>query len=239
MINSIKELVKRNLKTSRLGRIVYEPLNRIWRLYSIPMARHNLHKKGYELLSEIDTLMVKNDIPYYCEAGTLLGLVRDKGFIRHDDDIDLSILPDSVKPADVLKILLAAGYKWISGHEYDGRFIEFTLKKDGVPIDFFLHRKSEKIGYYDEIFLRYYPEVNYPSDKNNSALLFQYVETKGIMRYRVHGIEVNIPENYKDVLTSLFGPWEKPDPNFKSENTGYTLLPHFAVRLTKEEALNK
>lgn len=91
MINSIKELVKRNLKTSRLGRIVYEPLNRIWRLYSIPMARHNLHKKGYELLSEIDTLMVKNDIPYYCEAGTLLGLVRDKGFIRHDDDIDLSV----------------------------------------------------------------------------------------------------------------------------------------------------
>lgn len=237
MVNSIKEFAKKVLKKSKIGGLVYEPLHKIWRLYSVPRGRYLLHKYGYRLFAEIDDLMCTHNIPYYCEAGTLLGLVRDKGFIKHDDDIDLGIMPGVIKPADVLSVFINNGFSWISGHEYDGRFIEFTLEKYGIPVDFFFHSNSEKDGYYDEIFLRYYPDVNYPSEKNNSALLFRYVATKDVTRYSVHGIEVNIPTNVSDVLTSLYGPWDKPDPNFKSESTGYEILPHFAIRLSLDEAL--
>lgn len=237
MLNTIKEFVKKILKNVKWGKFVYEPLHKIWRFFAIPARRCRLHRHGYRLLSEIDALMLRNGYPYYCEAGTLLGLIRDKGFIPHDDDIDLGLIPDSVNPIQVLKTLLDAGFRFVAAHKYDGRFIEFTVEKYGIPVDFFLHHKSEKEGFYDEIFLRYYPDVNYPSDKNNSALLFRYVATQGLKRYSVHGIEVNIPTNEREVLASLFGPWETPDPNFKSESTGYTLLSGFAYRLTKEEAL--
>lgn len=238
MIDAVKERVKKTLKNSRFGGVVYEPLHRLWRLYSVPRRRRNLHKNGYRLLEEIDALMIRHGIPYYCEAGTLLGLIRDKGFIRHDDDIDLGVLPETVKPAEILKVLLSADFKWVAGHEYDGRFIEFTVEKYGIPVDVFFHRKSETPGCFDEIFLRYYKDVDYPSDRNNSALLFRYVATIGLKRYQVRGIEVNVPENYREVLSSLYGPWETPDPNFKSESTGYTLLPHFSNRLTQDEALS-
>ena len=42
-----------------------------------------------ELLSMIDALCKKHNITYYADWGTLLGAIREKGFIAWDDDIDI------------------------------------------------------------------------------------------------------------------------------------------------------
>lgn len=44
-----------------------------------------------EVLNEIDHICKKNGIPYFAEAGTLLGTVREGGFIAWDDDIDIGL----------------------------------------------------------------------------------------------------------------------------------------------------
>jgi len=43
------------------------------------------------MLARFDEICEKNGITYWLHAGTLLGCVRDKGFIEWDDDADLSM----------------------------------------------------------------------------------------------------------------------------------------------------
>ena len=47
-----------------------------------------------KVLSEIDKICRRHDINWYADAGTLIGAVREKGFIPWDDDLDIVMFRD-------------------------------------------------------------------------------------------------------------------------------------------------
>lgn len=240
MLQLFKVKVQNILKTSVIGRHVYPQLQKAWRSIVIPLRRRRLHKYGYGALSRLHKLLKNNNITYYCEAGTLLGIVRDGGFIKHDDDIDICIPPGDLSMSGVLRVFIDAGYEVVQCLEYEGRLSEFSVRDcSGIPIDVFTCRfASDEPNKMYQMFPRWSPARTYPNARANHLIEFEYIRPTGTKVVNVHDAETVIPENYVEVLDSEFGPWRVPDPSFKSEMLKHKELPGFCYRIDLSEALN-
>ncbi len=66
----------------------------------------------YQLMKDVHEILEKQKIDYWADGGTLLGMIRHKGLIPWDDDLDISIpLEDEVKFQDeAIPLLEKLGY---------------------------------------------------------------------------------------------------------------------------------
>lgn len=234
----MKEFVKKVLKSSSIGKVLYEPLHRCYQLYSIPHRRRMLRRHGKEVLSYIAEVIERHNIPAFAAYGTLLGFVRDKGFLPHDDDIDLGILPGEWTPRRLLKVLLEEerGFSFLFAFSYNGQVTEFKLQYGGVPVDFFFYEDDgEKFfaGSY-----HYFPNVEYPSPNANSAQRVCEPRIVALDKIHVFDIDFPIPANVEYVLEKLYGNWRVPVTEWNDNlHPGIEDLPGFAYSVSLEEAM--
>lgn len=234
----MKEAVRKALKSCSIGRLVYNPMHRLYQLYSIPHRKRMLRKYGRGVLAHISGVLEKHKIPAFATYGTLLGFVRDNGFLPHDDDIDLGVLPGDWTPQRLLKVLLEdeEGFSFLFAFSYNGRVTEFKLQYGKVPIDFFFYEDDGEefsAGSY-----HYYPNVKYPTPNANSAQRVCEPRIEALGRIRVYGIDFPVPSNTEYVLERLYGNWRVPDTNWNdSKHPGIEDLSGFAYSISKEEAM--
>jgi len=104
------------------------------------------HNKAYFCLEQAMVCLKKNfaNKVFICD-GTLLGHVRNGGFIRGDGDIDLGIKREDYRP-QIVEDMLTGGFKLLKTRGILDDGLEHTFQLDGVRLDIFIfYTENESI----------------------------------------------------------------------------------------------
>lgn len=150
--------------------------------------------------------MDKNNYRYWLEFGTLLGAVRDKGFISHDHDIDIAMYIDD-RQDSMEQQLAAQGFKLKKRARLkSGEIIEETYKYKTAYIDiFYAYKIDNQIKIFD------YQTFNNLSPNEcmkyfGGLRVYENVLAEfDLTQYEFYGSQVPIPGNYKFHLQELYG----------------------------------
>ena len=200
--------------------------NRIFRLNAISVLR------------AFDAVMMDNNIAYSVFAGTMLGAVREKGFIKHDLDIDTTVFY-SDRPINMIEIMQNAGFRLIKTFTIDdgSKGLEETYEMDNVTIDiFYVHYDDDGHTYQCD-----FHAYNESTSFDHSMRKYGYVisrklkmpVSRQVKRIAFESIHVNIMINYDEWLRCRYGDdYMIPNPNFtdRSDNPYIIVWKHASYK---------
>ena len=181
------------------------------------LKRRRLQKCGLEILQKVGQTLTRHPkAVYHADYGTLLGIVRENGFIRHDDDIDFSVYDGTITPHDLYSAMIGEGFAFLRGFRYGGVVTELAFVYKKVSVDFFYVYNSAK-GNYSQVY------NDFRSDKDCDRAYFAERLAKPrlsrIETFYMKGVKVNVPENKVEFLKYAYGSgWAVPVKTWKRED---------------------
>lgn len=194
MIKKLRLLIREN---KFFRQTIYGPIRWVFNdVYGY--RRRLLQRYGAGALKKVMDASSSSGLAVIPAFGTLLGLVRDRGFMKHDDDMDFVILP---REAGDLKTffrwLVQQGFYFEWMETINGFLTEVRFRYHEVPVDFFLHGRTADGKQLMMI------------QKDTSTRRYEYPMVDELVDYAVAGCVAKIPANYDEYLTSLYGSWNQ------------------------------
>ena len=167
---------------------------------------------GLEVLDLFDKTMTKNKYKYSLAFGTMLGAVREHGFIKHDVDIDVFMWIEDFDGA-FINTLRQAGFSIKHTFIVDNGKLarEDTIEKDGVQIDiFYIYPALEgrKYSYCCDFFPRENCRSWEQSIRMYGGLLPRRLEmpiTKELIRVDFESLSLPVLSNAHEFLSFRYG----------------------------------
>ena len=171
-----------------------------------------LHKYGMEALQAFKDVCDECSKNYWLEFGTLLGAFREKSFIRHDIDIDTSMLASDYTE-DFEQKLISKGF--VKDHFFyllnvktnEKAASEHAFLFKGIPFDIFLRFRE------GDFFKQYSFNVG---EKCAISLTKEYTfdATDASSKVFINGLELKASPNPREHLSTYYGEnFMTPDPN--------------------------
>lgn len=176
--------------------------------------RHIARKYGLQVMREVQDTLSRTGYLFFFTCGSLLGIIREHGMIKHDRDLDIAIMEqENFSWKDLQNTMEQAGFVLQRSFVIDDEIKEQTYFKYELGVDIFLERiVGEKME--GPFFYRANAE-KYTHDNEFSYAVMHDTITTGTELATVYNgeqsFEVNVPNNFADVLYGNYGEqWQTP-----------------------------
>ena len=171
---------------------------------------------GYEVHNKLYNILKETGFQYFALSGTLLGVIRENGFIAYDNDLDYGVMIEDNQTWQRFKDLLEENGIILRHYYTENELItEMAFGYNGVNIDFFGMRDC---GTYLLSSLCY-RRKNRNYEKNEvSTMHITFPPFIGIKEVECKGSVFPIPINGEEFLVCNYGSnWRIPDRNVTLE----------------------
>lgn len=193
-------LIKKMLKP------IYYPFKRSL----IKRYKNEFTKSALIALEAFDKCLTENNIKYSLAFGSLLGAVREKGFIKHDIDIDVFIWNEDYS-SNINKVLTSNGFELVHTYTVEDGTLgrEDTYRFKGAYIDiFYLYGLDDNFYYCCDFLPIEGTGTSEMSMKRYGKVLPRQITlpiSKDIIRTKFETLELPIPHNAHDILKYRYG----------------------------------
>lgn len=171
------------------------------------VTRFRIKLFGKKAIKEFHRITAEHNKTYWLAFGTLLGAYREGGFIKNDDDIDVSMFCSDIT-SDFIDSLRFNGFLLdhciLTG---DKRFCQLSFSYHGIPFDIYGFRNCSS----DDFITGFIPRAIHGKDWNESFRLnkFKILHVKmpfgGTKLVDFAGIHSYIPIQTKEFLRMHYG----------------------------------
>lgn len=201
--------IKKKIRHSKLLLPFYKKIKKIRDSYTSKRDAKYLQKNGLETLILIKRILNEMNIEFWLDTSTLLGAIREKNFIKGDNDLGLGIELKNYSEC-IEKKFEQNGIKLIREFSIDNKKygLEQTYIYKGVEIDIFYHTYfNGKTKYHSFIF-----NEESPKEYIVKEAIFPF---EGLIEFEFLGEIFKIPKNYKEYTAVKYGnDYMTPNPNW-------------------------
>lgn len=197
---------------------VIKTKNNLISTYKKNRQKELLQNNGFKLLNSLDKTFKSISLNYFVDFGTLLGFVRENGFMSHDLDLDIGVFATDEEKLALYAVLQRSGYilyrNYILGNKIVEQSYHYTDKKKNIiikfDINFYENTKNES-----KTWLFYYLKKNKLKPRYRHVVEMSYSRIEDISYINVQGNNIPVPSNYEKLLEEKYGQtWKTPDSNW-------------------------
>lgn len=188
---------------------VLKPVYYRYKDYAYKKQTKYFQDNALSVISYFHEVMEANGIEYTLAFGSMLGAVREKGFIKHDIDIDTTIWYD--KADDVRKSLIMAGFKLIHEFTIDDakKGHEETYEYNSVTVDvFYIYPAINQYPYCCDFLMHEGAATFRDSMDKYKSVIARRIEMpfcKDRVLTKFENIQLYIPVNAHELLLFRYG----------------------------------
>ena len=197
-------------RESTIARILFRTIYHKILSLRVKNRRKKFHRYSLDALEAFNRCMEENGFTYTLAFGTLLGAIRERNFISHDLDIDVSMWEEDYNP-NIKSALSTYGFELLYTYSVDGGHVgrEETYIYKGVTLDiFYFYSDLQKMPYCCD-FIQF-PDTQSMSDSINKhggllpRKIYLPLSKERILIPFKH-LKLYAPINYEEVLKFRYG----------------------------------